>query len=162
MLVKRVTRLMAGLLGFFGAETREEHGQTQKSISQREELRSILDLPDLIPVPTDCLITGTHFHVMLGEESTHWYGSSSIPGPIYNTIFSTHKDAHKFFVGYINQSLPGFISDEEIEESFEELTNIVMNSDDGDHSIKTSEGIYFQELDIRLEVCSKCLPVQSN
>ena len=162
MLVKRVIRQMAGLLGFFGAGTQEDPGQTQKQERQTPESISILESIDQIPVHPDCLRARTHFHVVCGEESTYWHAANLCQGPYADYIFDTHEAAHKFFIGQIESILPGFISDDEVDESLNELWRMISDSEYDESITKTTQGIWFEELDIKLAICHRCIPRHLN
>ena len=115
-----------------------------------------------IPIHPDCLKTGTHFHVIFGEESVFWHGSDLIQGPIFDLIFDGHEKAHRFFIKQINALLPGYISEEEVTESLIELGRLIAYPEYDESSTKTTEGIWFEELDIKLAVCHRCIPVHQN
>jgi hypothetical protein len=162
MPVKKVIRLMARLLGFSGVATLEERGQIHRYVKQSEESTSILESPETLKLTHHHLLRGSHYHVVFGEDSEHWYGGERFYGSILDRIFYSPSEAHRFFIDQIDHLLPEFLDDEDIEESYHEFINVTSDSLYEHDEVRGTQGIYFEPLDVRLVYCNSCIPVSNN
>jgi hypothetical protein len=151
-----VIRKVAEMLGLFSASTVES-----KSFERTARSEAFYYLDEL-PKRGDLYRRGRHYHVIVGDEAAYWHGSSKFMGPIADHYFNSPEDAHRFFIGLINSFAPYYLSEEDAEESFDEL--LAADEDHVDHfdEVRPRSGIYFKPMEIKLLVCDSCVPILNN
>jgi hypothetical protein len=102
-----------------------------------------------------------HLHVIAGDDCEFWVGSVKRNGPFMNVVFDDYEEAHSFFIDYIRSFMPDVLDDDEIEDSFHEFVDIV-SDEEPLPALVIREVISFEDLDVKLCVCSGCVPYYSN
>lgn len=147
-----VIRRFAEMLGFFTP------APAKAPSSPPQTVQAVLD----IPREGHFFRRGRHYHVLIGDEAYFWHGARKFKGPVADHYFSDLERAHKFFIDLIEKTMPGFLDEDDIEESFDEFLNVIDNHVDNFTEIRPEQGIYFQPMAMKLLVCDSCVPILTN
>jgi len=112
---------------------------------------------------TDVMQTkvGVHFHVKVGPDEVSLYDSDVYAGPYYDVIFSDVSDAYSLIVNLIEIHLPGYLDDDEIEESREYLDYMLEEVERGE-LVSGNMGVGELGFEFELSVCGECVPKGMN
>lgn len=112
--------------------------------------------------------TGVHYHLHAGpqqvalfDEYLEVFGSTTLQGPYYDILYDNVDGVHSAMNDIINSYVPGYLSEDDIEESYEYLEQMTSQVAYGDIEyveISIEDfGMYFG-----IKVCNQCIPKGMN